>query len=160
MQEMQICSLDWEDPPKEERATHSSSLAWKILWTDLSKILWTIAGYFQWGNKRVKHNLATKQHEGTILINIAVKSLLERTFTIKNEFEMLRDFVNISWTFRTWPWALGRRERGKVSSVHSKEYWHKLTAERVIGETSAFGFSSSALTEDQRIWKEEHLSWS
>ena len=61
MQEMQIHSLDWEDPPKEEIAIHSSSLAWKILWTDLSKILWTIVAYFQWGNKRVRRDLANKQ---------------------------------------------------------------------------------------------------
>ena len=32
--ETQVQSLDWEDPPKEEMATHSSILAWKILWTE------------------------------------------------------------------------------------------------------------------------------
>ena len=29
MQEMQVWSLDWEDPLEEEMATHSSILAWK-----------------------------------------------------------------------------------------------------------------------------------
>ena len=33
MQEMQVQSLGWEDPRKEEVATHSSILAWKIPWT-------------------------------------------------------------------------------------------------------------------------------
>ena len=30
----QVLSLGWEDPLKEEMATHSSILAWKILWTE------------------------------------------------------------------------------------------------------------------------------
>ena len=34
MQEMQVWSLDWEDPLEEEMATHSSILAWKIPWTE------------------------------------------------------------------------------------------------------------------------------
>ena len=34
MQEMQVWSLDEGDPLKEEMATHSSVLAWKIQWTE------------------------------------------------------------------------------------------------------------------------------
>ena len=33
MQETQIRSLGWEDPLEKEMATHSSTLAWKIPWT-------------------------------------------------------------------------------------------------------------------------------
>ena len=33
-QKTQIQSLGWEDPLKEEVETHSSSLAWKILWRE------------------------------------------------------------------------------------------------------------------------------
>ena len=33
-QETQIQSLGQEDPLEEERATHSSILAWKIPWTE------------------------------------------------------------------------------------------------------------------------------
>ena len=33
-QEMQVRSLGQEDPLKEEMATHSSILAWRILWTE------------------------------------------------------------------------------------------------------------------------------
>ena len=33
-QEMQVQSLGWEDPLDKEMATHSSILAWKILWTE------------------------------------------------------------------------------------------------------------------------------
>ena len=32
--ETRIQSLGWEDPLKKEMATHSSILAWKILWTE------------------------------------------------------------------------------------------------------------------------------
>ena len=34
MQETWIQFLGWEDPLEEEMATHSSILAWKILWTE------------------------------------------------------------------------------------------------------------------------------
>ena len=34
MQEMQVRSLDWEDPLEKEMATHSSILAWEISWTE------------------------------------------------------------------------------------------------------------------------------
>ena len=32
--EMRIQSLGWEDSPEEGMATHSSILAWRILWTE------------------------------------------------------------------------------------------------------------------------------
>ena len=34
MQETWVQSLGWEDPLEKEMATHSSSLAWKIPWTE------------------------------------------------------------------------------------------------------------------------------
>ena len=34
VQEMQVRSLDWEDPPEKEMATHSSILLWEIPWTE------------------------------------------------------------------------------------------------------------------------------
>ena len=34
MQETQVRSLGWEDPLEKEMATHSSTLAWKIPWTE------------------------------------------------------------------------------------------------------------------------------
>ena len=36
MRETQVQSLDWEDPLEKEMATHSSTLAWKIPWTEES----------------------------------------------------------------------------------------------------------------------------
>ena len=34
MQETWVPSLGWEDPLEKEMATHSSTLAWKIPWTE------------------------------------------------------------------------------------------------------------------------------
>ena len=34
MRETRVRSLGWEDPLKKEMATHSSTLAWKIPWTE------------------------------------------------------------------------------------------------------------------------------
>ena len=36
MQETQVLSLGFEDPPEKEMATHSSILAWRILRTEES----------------------------------------------------------------------------------------------------------------------------
>ena len=34
MQKTWVRSLGWEDPPEKEMATHSSTLAWKIPWSE------------------------------------------------------------------------------------------------------------------------------
>ena len=34
MRETQVQSLGWEDPLEKEMATHSSTFAWKIPWTE------------------------------------------------------------------------------------------------------------------------------
>ena len=34
MQKAQVQSLGWEDPMEKEMATHSSILAWKIVWAE------------------------------------------------------------------------------------------------------------------------------
>ena len=36
MQETQVPSLRWKDPPKKEMTTHSGILAWEIPWTEES----------------------------------------------------------------------------------------------------------------------------
>ena len=53
--EMWVQSLGWEDLLEEGMTTHSSILAWKILWTE------ELAGYSPWGHKRVRHYIVTKQ---------------------------------------------------------------------------------------------------
>ena len=53
VQEIRVQSLYWEDPLDKQIATHSSNLAWKILWTGA---WWVTVN----GVVRVGHNLAAK----------------------------------------------------------------------------------------------------
>ena len=53
MQETQVRFLVWKDPLEEEMATHSAVLAWEIPRSPDGP----------WGQKRVGHNLVTKQQQ-------------------------------------------------------------------------------------------------
>ena len=57
MQETWVQSLIREDPLEKEMATHSSVLAWEILWTGEPGGLQSV------GLQRVRHSLATKQQQ-------------------------------------------------------------------------------------------------
>ena len=43
-------SIPWEDPLEEDMATHSSILAWRILWTEEPR------GLQSMGSQRVRHD--------------------------------------------------------------------------------------------------------
>ena len=45
-----VQSLGWEDPPEKEMATHSSTLAWKIPWTEEPGKVQSM------GSQRVRHD--------------------------------------------------------------------------------------------------------
>ena len=49
VQETAVRSLSWEDPLEKEMATHSSTLAWKIPWTEEP-------GLQSMGSQRVGHD--------------------------------------------------------------------------------------------------------
>ena len=53
MWETPVQSLSWEDPLEKEMATYSSTLAWKIPWTEPGRLQ-------SWGLQRVGHDQATK----------------------------------------------------------------------------------------------------
>ena len=53
MRETRVQSLGWEDTLEKEMATHSSTLAWKIPWTEDPGRLWSM------GSQRVRHDWAT-----------------------------------------------------------------------------------------------------
>ena len=42
MQEIQVQSLDWEDPLEKGMAAHSSILAWRVAWAEESGRLWSM----------------------------------------------------------------------------------------------------------------------
>ena len=48
--EIQVASLGWEDPLEKAMVTHSSTLAWKIPWTEEP------GGLQPMGSQRVGHN--------------------------------------------------------------------------------------------------------
>ena len=50
VQETLVQSLGWEDPLEKEMATHSSILAWKILWMEEPSRLQSM------GSQRVRHD--------------------------------------------------------------------------------------------------------
>ena len=55
IKEMWVRSLDQEDPPEKEMATHCSILAWEISWTEEPGKLQSME------SQRVGHELETKQ---------------------------------------------------------------------------------------------------
>ena len=57
MQEMQVQSLDWEDPLEEEMATHSGILAWRIQWTEEP------GGLQSMGSQRTDYDLVTEKQQ-------------------------------------------------------------------------------------------------
>ena len=78
-QEMQGQSLGREDPPEKEMATHSSSLIWKIPWTEEP------GGLQSKGSQRVGHDWAGRQ--GTHTNN--VKEDLNAQMTTRGSISML-----------------------------------------------------------------------
>ena len=50
MRETQVRSLGWEDPLEKEMATHSTTLAWRIPWTEEP------GGLQSTGSQRVGHD--------------------------------------------------------------------------------------------------------
>ena len=52
-QKTQVRSLGWEDPLEKEMATHPSTLAWKMLWTEEPGRLQSM------GSQRVGHDRVT-----------------------------------------------------------------------------------------------------
>ena len=53
MRETQVWALGWEDPLEKEMAIHSSTIAWKIPWTEEPGRLQSM------GSQRVRHDWAT-----------------------------------------------------------------------------------------------------
>ena len=62
MQETWVRSLGWEDPLEKEMAPHSSSLAWKIPWTEEPGRLQSM------GSQRVRHDCSHVWAEAHLLL--------------------------------------------------------------------------------------------
>jgi len=68
MQEIHVQSLGWEDPLEKEMATHFSSLAWRIPWTEES------GGLQYMGSQTVRHDWVTNTHN-IVLYTCSTSSL-------------------------------------------------------------------------------------
>ena len=66
VQETWVRFLGWEDPQEKEMATHSSTLAWKIPWTEEPGRLQSM------GLQRVRHDRATS-------LSLSISKTLEAT---------------------------------------------------------------------------------
>ena len=64
MRETRVRSLGWKDPLEKEMATHSSTLAWKIPWTEEAGRLHSM------GSQRVGHDWANSLSLSFTLISI------------------------------------------------------------------------------------------
>ena len=79
--------LGWEDPLEKALATHSSILAWRILWKE------ELGGLQSVGSHRVGYDRAVNTHMGTL----SSYGLIIHTFT--NKEEMLKAFLPSSKPF-------------------------------------------------------------
>ena len=67
-----VPSLGQEDPLEKERATHSSTLAWKIPWMEERSRLQSVVGYSAWGLK--ESDMTERLHFTSLLINRSISS--------------------------------------------------------------------------------------
>ena len=91
MQEMQVQTLDQEDPLEEEMATHSSILAWRIPWTEKPR------GLQSTGLQRVGHNWSDlAQHISYIKFSYILQNIC-RIFSLlyRSVFILTRQLYDI-----------------------------------------------------------------
>ena len=99
MQVTQVWSLGWEDPLEKEMATHSSILAWRILWIEEPGRLQSM------GSQKFGHNWATSLCFAFCSISTAAAGWESETYT---------------WAFKVFPgkwWGFPHRSVGKESTV-------------------------------------------
>ena len=70
MRETWVRSLDWEDPLEKEMAIHSSTIAWKIPWTEEPGRLQSM------GSQRVGHDWVTSRHvKSALYLGYVIRSM-------------------------------------------------------------------------------------
>ena len=96
MQETQVRFLDREDPLEKEMTTHSSTLAWKIPWTEKSGRLQSM------GSQRVGHDWATSL---SLMVLIVEKEWLHSYLLpgcMKYNFQEGNTAVATFWILYPW----------------------------------------------------------
>ena len=144
MRETQVRFLGWEDPLEKEMATHSSTLAWKIPWTEKPGRLQSI------GSRTVGHNWVTSSHfislhftSQKVLNSASTPFHQKRALTgqwgqdhLRGLWEVVKELEKLetmSW-LQMWSWWL----------IGSR--WQEL---KYLGVLDTFGWESSRIQEDK-----------
>ena len=146
MQETWVWSLGWEDLLEEEKATHSSILAWRIPWTVQSV-----------GSQRVRHDWATFTFS-----NLEMRSL--RTLKMWNELSGHSQWLEDMWVDTSsgllTPRPVMRTCRSSRQVKLSYDKWH-LQRLRVERNTSLgiVKWGSSVVEKEERTGREQEAQW-
>ena len=102
MQGMWVWSLGWEDPLEEEMATHSSILAWGILWTKKSGGLQSVGPKSQTWLCDLNNNNNIQQ-VGFLLLFLRLSNFWHFNYTVSWCGSL---WVHLVWTLYTpWIWV-------------------------------------------------------
>ena len=132
MRETWVRSLGWEDLPEKEMAIHSSTIAWKIPWTEEPGRLQSM------GSQRVGHDWAISLHFnlllGTSRVVLVVKTLpanagdARDTSSIPGSGRSLEQEMVTHSSIRAWkiPWT---EEPGRLQSMGPQRVRHNWVTE-------------------------------
>ena len=112
MRETQVQFLGLEDPLEKEMAIHSSTLAWKIPWTEQPDRLQSV------GLQRVGHDWVTSLTH-SLKLPISMVSLLRYTNT--NMIKILSKWVTVSKVvliFRLYYWSFFKKHRAIIGTLN------------------------------------------
>ena len=124
MQETWVRSLGWEDPLEKGKATHSSILAWRILWTVYMDM------YSPWGFKESDMTEGLSLSKILVAVEIMVAQTVKHLLTMQDtwvwsldwedplEKEMATHSSTLAWKI---PWM---EEPGRLQSMGSQRVGH------------------------------------
>ena len=141
--ETRVQSLGREDPLEKEMATHSSTLAWKIPWTEKAGKLQSM------GSQRVGHNWANSLR----FLSEQCKEIEENDRMGKTR-KLFKKIVNTKWTFNA--------KMGMVQDLTEAEYlmkrWQEYTEElykKGLNDSDNHDGVVIHLEPDPGVWNQE-----
>ena len=121
--------MGWDDPLEENLATHSSMLAWRILWTEET------GGLQSMELQRVGHDWVTKHSTAKNVQTIVLLHSFHMFTRLYSKFFKLASAVCESRTSRYTSWVSKRQRNQRSNCQHSLESWRKQGSSR---KTSTF----------------------
>ena len=110
-QETWVLSLGWENPMVKEMATHSSILAWEILWTEESGEIQPMR------SQRVRHNWAIKQQwQG---LSHLVKLVRQISYKVIHMWNLEKEY---KWTYL--------QNKNRLTDIENKLMFNKAKVRR------------------------------